>query len=103
MTSECLIEYLYAENVSGHSEADQCHASSTGAICPSGHNTDSSETRFAGGAQYWWDVGSTEGRVEGGPAVTPPNLSPLGLELYVFGEEYSNDDDDLFSSSEEGE
>ena len=54
------------------------------------------------GAQAWWDIGSTEGRIERGPAVVLLNMSPLCLELYVIEEAYLNDQDNLFSHSEEG-
>ena len=86
----------------GHIKTGIWHASSISAVRPSGHNTNYSEVRFPEGDQYWWDVGSTEGRVEGNPAVAPSNLLPIGLELYAIEEKYSNDEDDLFRNSEEG-
>ena len=37
-----------------------------------------------------------------GHAVALSNLSPIGIELYVNDEAYLNDDNNLFSNSEEG-
>ena len=54
------------------------------------------------GPQYWWDVRLTEGRIDGGPVVALPKLSPIGMELYVIDEAYLNDDNNLFSNYEEG-
>ena len=51
-TSELLSKYFYAENIADHSDAGLWHASFIGTICPSGHNTGSSEARFGKGAWY---------------------------------------------------
>ena len=97
-------EYLYAENAAaaGHSETGQYHASSIGAVCPSGHNTDSSQVRFGGELIIGGILGQWKSGLRGGPAVAAPNLSPIGLDLYVVEEEYLNDEDNLFSNSEAG-
>ena len=47
--SEWLSKYCYAENAAGLSKAGLWHASSIGALHPSGHNTNSSKARFGGG------------------------------------------------------
>ena len=51
-----LSKYLCAKNAAGPSEAGLLYSSSVGAICPTGHNSDSSQVRFNGGDRCSCDV-----------------------------------------------
>ena len=71
--------------------------SSVGAICPTDHNSNSSQMWFDGGDRYFGDVGVPEPMEEEGSAALAPNLLPHGIEIYVVDEPSSDDDKDLFS------
>ena len=66
------------------------HSSSVGIVCPTGHNSNSCQTRFDYGACYFSDVDAA------------PNLPPHGIEIHVVDETFSDDDEDLFSRSDVG-
>ena len=51
-----MFKCLHEENDAGSSVAGLWHSSSVGAVCPTGHNSDSSQARFDGGAHYFGDV-----------------------------------------------
>ena len=53
-------------------------------------------------AGYFGDVGLTEPMEEGVSAAVAPNLSPHGMEIYVVDKSSTDNDEDLFSSSETG-
>ena len=53
-------------------------------------------------AGYFSDVGLTEPMEEGVSAAVAPNLSPHGMEIYVVDKSSTDNDEDLFSSSETG-
>ena len=97
-----LSDYLHAENAAGPSEAGMRHSSSVGDVCPTGHNSDSSQVQFDGGARYFGDVELAESIDEEESATAVPNLLPCGMEIYVLDKPSLDDDEDLFSSSEVG-
>ena len=64
---DLLFEYLPKENA-GSSIAGLWRSSSVGAVCPTGHNSNSSQARFDGGEHYFGDVefpAAPEGREAG--------------------------------------
>ena len=91
--TDWLSEYLEAHNLVGSSMADRWYDSSAGAVRPPGYNYDSSGARFDGGSQYLGEV-----RVNPNPN---PNLSTVGLKIYEVEEEFSNEEDDMFSKFDE--
>ena len=62
------------------------YSSSAGTLCPSGHNSDSSQVWFDVGDRYFGDIELAEPIEEEGSAAVVPNLSPHGMEVYVVDE-----------------
>ena len=77
------------------------NSSSVGVIQSTGHNSNSSQARFDGGARYFGDVTVAE-PIEEGYAAASANLLPCGM-IYVLDNTSANDDEDLFSNSGAGE
>ena len=97
-----LADYLHAENEAGSSDAMLWYSSSVGAVCPTGHKSDSSRARFDSGAHYLGDVELAEPMEEDGSVAVVPSLSLSGMEIYEVDDPYPIDDEDLFSSPELG-
>ena len=77
---------MRTENAAGPSGAGMWYSSSAGTLCPSGHNSDSSQVWFDVGDRYFGDIELAEPIEEEGSAAVVPNLSPHGMEVYVVDE-----------------
>ena len=97
-----LSDYLRAENADGSSGAGLWHSSSVGAVFSTGHNSDSSQAQFGGGACYFGDDELVEPMEGEGSMAVASNLLSGGMAICVLDEPYSDNDKDLFSSSEGG-
>ena len=94
-----LFEYLPEENA-GSSVASLWHPSSACAVCPTGHNSNSSQVRFDCGGHYFGDIELPEPLERGRTVALYLSLNPRGMEIYALDEPTPDDNEDLFPSSE---
>ena len=95
------LDEYHSQKNTGKSVTSLWHASSVGAVCPTGHNSDTSQARFGGGEHYFGDVELSvppEGR---DARALSPSLDPHGMEVYILDEATSDDSEVLFLSDSE--
>ena len=95
-----MFKYLPEENA-GRSVASLWYSSSVGAVCPTGHNSDTSQAWFNGGEHYFGDIEVSAPPEERRTRALSLSLDLRGMEIYALDEPTADDNEGLFSSGSE--